>query len=534
MGWTQAAAIRRFELAVTALGEQPPATASLKRMFAYWESGERTVTFPVYQQAFAGIYQASPRDLGFGPPDRIDGIEPAIPHDVEHPAGSRSRITSSDSPRQLAENSINANVTVSAVVLDDQSQEESRQVKKAAGWWHQVGGLGRWPVWLLPRGLRWYVFVVVGLWVAVAGHAVVNLQIRSDDLLLFALLIGCCLISTESDRKFGAAADRVWRDMLGVWTLPLMLLLPPAYSLLAPVLLQTLAQLRVRRSLPHRLAFNIAANGLPSGLGSWVFHTLAGTPGQDSPESPGAASQWVAIGLAAAALRVAVNLFMVAAAVKASDPDASWRSLLFSRYGLVLEGVQTSAGLTVTALCLSSPWLAPLVLPAALFGNRAAMALQVRALAETDAKTGLLSAGTWEREANVAVARAHRQQTPLAVLHIDLDHFKQINDRHGDLIGDLVLRAVADKLRAHLRPGDLIGRFGGEGFAVLLPGVDQPEARSIAERLRQQIDTLAIPINVDAIGATSATDVGDGIRVTVSIGVARGPARGPAAWRQKR
>lgn len=490
MGWTQAAAVRRFELAVVALGERPPGTASLKRMFAYWESGERAVTVPVYQEAFAAIYQVSARDLGFDPPAPNHATKPIAP-EIAVPA-----------PEEVAE----------AGTADDSSGQSDEETANR----RRLGGLGRWPVWSLPRGLRWYVFVVVGLWLGVAGRAAVDLRPRAADLLLFGVLIGCGLISIESGRKFGEAADRVWRDMLDVWTLPLMLLLPPAYALLAPVLLQLFSQLRVRRSLPHRVAFSIAAIGLASGLGSWSFHSWTGNG------SPGAVGGWILFGLAAAALRVAVNLILVAAAVKASDPAASWRSLLLSRDSLILDGVQASAGLTVTALCLNSVWLAPLVLPAVLFGtNRAAMALQLRALAQTDTKTGLLNAGAWEREATVAVARAHRQQTPLAVLLIDLDHFKQVNDQHGHLIGDLVLRSVADELRAQLRPGDIVGRFGGEEFAVLLPGAGSPEARTIAERLRQHIEAAAMPAST--VAADGSRSTGDPVRVTVSIGIATLP-----------
>jgi two-component system, cell cycle response regulator len=84
-------------------------------------------------------------------------------------------------------------------------------------------------------------------------------------------------------------------------------------------------------------------------------------------------------------------------------------------------------------------------------------------------------------------ARSEREQSPLAVLMADLDYFKQINDRHGHLAGDIVLRETARRLRAQIRTYDAIGRYGGEEFLVVLPGCDQSGGLTQAERLRESI-----------------------------------------------
>ena len=104
-----------------------------------------------------------------------------------------------------------------------------------------------------------------------------------------------------------------------------------------------------------------------------------------------------------------------------------------------------------------------------------------------DSKTGLLNAGTWEREAASEVARAVRTRSPLALVLIDVDHFKMVNDLHGHLAGDKALRAIAHVFRIFLRDYDLAGRFGGEEFAVLLPQTSAADARHIAERVRLHI-----------------------------------------------
>jgi diguanylate cyclase (GGDEF)-like protein len=129
-----------------------------------------------------------------------------------------------------------------------------------------------------------------------------------------------------------------------------------------------------------------------------------------------------------------------------------------------------------------------------------------------DSKTGLLNAGTWEREAASEVARAVRTRTPLALALVDIDYFKGVNDTFGHLIGDRALKAMARTFKIFLREYDLVGRFGGEEFALLLPHTKALDAYGIAERIREHI--AATPLDVG--------DLPDGqhVRVTVSIGVA--------------
>jgi diguanylate cyclase (GGDEF)-like protein len=91
---------------------------------------------------------------------------------------------------------------------------------------------------------------------------------------------------------------------------------------------------------------------------------------------------------------------------------------------------------------------------------------------------------------------------------VDIDHFKRVNDTYGHLVGDQVLAGVATALRSQLRDYDVVGRFGGEEFVVLLPRADVAEARRVAERLRSRVGRMAIPVD-DAM-----------ITVTISAGVA--------------
>ena len=121
------------------------------------------------------------------------------------------------------------------------------------------------------------------------------------------------------------------------------------------------------------------------------------------------------------------------------------------------------------------------VLPPVLVLHRAVLVHQLAEAARTDLKTGLLNAAAWHTQAERALSRNRRDDSPRGVLVLDLDHFKRVNDTYGHLAGDNVLVAVADALRGEVRDRDLVGRFGGEEFVVLLaalPGGAGGGARS--------------------------------------------------------
>ena len=124
--------------------------------------------------------------------------------------------------------------------------------------------------------------------------------------------------------------------------------------------------------------------------------------------------------------------------------------------------------------------------------------------ATTDALTGAYNRYAFEPIAETALAQIDRRHLPVSLLMIDLDHFKTINDRHGHLIGDEVLRTVTQLIRRELRAGDVLARYGGEELSLLLPDTDAAAARQIGERLRFLVETTVMPGRREPVRLTAS------------------------------
>lgn len=118
-----------------------------------------------------------------------------------------------------------------------------------------------------------------------------------------------------------------------------------------------------------------------------------------------------------------------------------------------------------------------------------------RVLADRDALTNLLNRRAWSEAANRMLAEAIQGAQPIALLFLDLDHFKVLNDRQGHAAGDRALTAVAEVLSSELRPSDLLGRYGGEEFVAMLHGVNQEQAMLVATRLCRRVHRLEIAVD---------------------------------------
>ncbi|MFC3676802.1 GGDEF domain-containing protein [Ferrovibrio xuzhouensis] len=148
-----------------------------------------------------------------------------------------------------------------------------------------------------------------------------------------------------------------------------------------------------------------------------------------------------------------------------------------------------------------------LVFAAVLLVNQKLQA-RLRETAQRDQLTGALRRHVLEEAVEREIARSRRHRRPLALLLLDLDHFKAINDRYGHHAGDEALRRFAETAQAGLRREDLLGRTGGEEFCILLPDTDQEGAARLAERIRTAVENLSVDVD------------GQPLRLTVSIGAA--------------
>ena len=134
-----------------------------------------------------------------------------------------------------------------------------------------------------------------------------------------------------------------------------------------------------------------------------------------------------------------------------------------------------------------------------------------------DPLTGMYNRRYLDDALPTEIARALREQTPLSLMIMDIDHFKRVNDTHGHQAGDDVLRMLAEILRAEARRSDVACRFGGEEFVLLLPKMNLESARGRAEHWRRMFAEMEVPVESGML------------RCTLSVGIAIFPEHGDSA-----
>ncbi|HEX3261372.1 MAG TPA: GGDEF domain-containing protein [Pseudonocardia sp.] len=393
-------------------------------------------------------------------------------------------------------------------------------------------GANRYRFWSLPARVKIPVLVVeavvVGALAAGIGAAFVHGTRPAAEWVWLALaLVVAGVASTEAslgvERKRRQSDDHPHLDLSSVWTFAGAVLLVGPLAALVAMAIYLHIYLRVwrRNKVPlHRVLFSTAtillavqaAAAVTDRIGNdQLFHSVAG----------------VLAVVAAMVVYMLVNLALVVLVIVVSGPSrrlATVRQAIGPFDDVALEFATLAMGALVAAAADTfGPPYVLLGLPPLIVLHRTRLVRQLEEDASTDGKTGLLTAAAWQEKAGRAVLRSERGEQPTSVLVLDLDHFKLVNDRFGHLVGDQVLAAVAASVRDEVRDEDLVGRFGGEEFVVLLQGAEREDprsgARAVAERIRERIAALRV-----AVAGPHETVVVEGL--TVSIGGATAPRDG--------
>lgn len=329
---------------------------------------------------------------------------------------------------------------------------------------------------------------------------------------LLVLAIGQAELSLGVERVRRTMADTTHINMTSVWTFAGVLLLPPGLAALLAVVVYLHLWFRIWRDMTKRPAYRVvyctAAAVVACFAGSAVLALF------DLPRTWSGATPSMLAWTTAAVAFTATNAAVIAISVHLHTSSRSIAELIggWNENALELATI-CLGGLTAVAI-LAEPWLALFVLLPTIVLHRSVLVQQLEIVANSDPKTGLLNAAGWRDRCESVLSRAARTGTEAAVLMIDLDHFKRVNDLFGHVAGDEVLKQVAITIETHVRDYDVVGRFGGEEFVVLLPSATRDEALMIAERVRYAVTQLQVVIDDDA-------PLIDGL--STSIGVATFP-----------
>jgi diguanylate cyclase (GGDEF)-like protein len=335
-----------------------------------------------------------------------------------------------------------------------------------------------------------------------------------------AVLTACVLLHVEISRNFDRLRALSSRgpliDGLTPWYFAGALVLPPALATLLIAAARTYMWFRVWRGQRPLYQWVYCTSALV--LGTQVFAlVLAAGPGPFPGVPTTLTGLLVVIGAAAVRWVVCYATTAVALLVVSRGQLADH---IVDEFGeQIIEASGMGIGLVAAGVLVFDPALLVGVVVGVIAMHRGVLLAQFRNASRTDSKTDLFTAEWWHHVANQALTRAAGARTSVAVLMLDLDHFKHTNDTYGHLAGDKVLRAVADTVTRAVRRSDMVGRWGGEEFAVLLPGVQLTELQSIAERVRRLIHDLVVELTV---GGECVKVAG----LTVSIGGARYPSPG--------
>ncbi|QUQ70218.1 diguanylate cyclase [Kutzneria sp. CA-103260] len=369
------------------------------------------------------------------------------------------------------------------------------------------------------RAMR-YQLLVVFLALGALAWSMTTATVEQSQWLTLGVLVLCAVAHNELARGIERGRREVSGpghvDLCSVWLFAGALLLPLPLVGLLLVLVYGHYQWRSTFIALHRRIFSIAVLVL-SALAAQQVLALIGGPGHLFGAS---VSTTVGVILLALVVYTSVDVALIATRVHLyGAPGVTVRKVFGDPSKHMLEISTLFYGSLLAFAVGYSPTLAVLAFPPVLMLHRSVLLKQVEEKSRKDSKTGLFNSEGWHRNANRERSRALRAKEGFGVLMVDLDHFKKVNDTYGHVAGDAVLKAVADAISGEVRDYDSVGRFGGEEFVVLLPGMDEDDGIGVAERIRHAVTQLVVEAPVE--GRTTLIR-----NLSASIGVSTFPAAG--------
>jgi diguanylate cyclase (GGDEF)-like protein len=349
-----------------------------------------------------------------------------------------------------------------------------------------------------PWTLVYFIAAAGLVWTAAAVLLAPGVRTDAGELGAFAVL-ACCAAVTDLFTVRGPRSTVYDTAAVFLVAAAIVLPLPLAPFVAIPACLTDAAH---RRAARISLAHNVFTAGLATAAASAIAHA-----GADLAEPARAAVVLAAAASYAAATSGFDSLFgRFAAGDGGLDTDQAGAEFVLATLGVV-----------VAALWRTDAWWIPFALTPIVFIHRSQRLPALRRDAVTDPKTGLLNMRSFDEQLDAALARAGAAGRRLALLVVDLDLLREINNRYGHLAGDTVIQGVSELLRAHVRPLDLAARFGGEEFLLALVDCEAEDAVALAERIRADVASTVFAGDTPRFAA----------RATVSIGVASFPRDAP-------
>ena len=335
--------------------------------------------------------------------------------------------------------------------------------------------------------------------------ALVLVPVPPTNLVPFLLLVSCTLVYTELAMPIERLrrVARPFIDLNTVWMFAATLVLHPALSAVVIAVSYGIQWVRIRPTPLFRMVFSCSATI----VASYATAAFARATGVVPFESMAHTSVSFGLVVGSSLIFLVANSLITTTFIYFTAGHKRLRDALATAGEHALEAATVALGIMLAWALVEWPIVLLLIIGITLVLHRSVLIRQLRDQARTDPKTGLLNSASWSKDATAHLDRGGNA----ALLMLDLDNFKSINDRHGHLVGDKHLKGVAEVLRAEVRTTDVVGRFGGEEFVILLPGTSQQDAMAIAERIRRRVESFA----VEGFGT-----------VTVSVGVAAHPDHG--------